>query len=93
MITHAIIVGIVAWVFVFILIDTGMIFEKWWVVLNKLPQWLSKPLGSCEYCFTGQLGLWYYLYYAYSTGAYNVFYHIDFISIAIFTTKIINKWI
>ena len=93
MITHAIIVGIVAWVFVFILIDTGMIFEKWWVVLNKLPQWLSKPLGSCEYCFAGQLALWVYLIQRLIVGSYNVFEHIAFISIAIFTTKIINKWI
>ena len=61
MITHAVIVGIVAWVFVFILMDSGMIFERWWLVLNKLPMWLSKPLGACEYCFAGQLALWYYL--------------------------------
>ena len=90
MITHAIITGIVGWVFCLILIDEGMIFEKWWNIINRLPMWLSKPLGSCEFCFTGQLALWYYLYFAWRTDAYNAFYHIAFISIAILTVKMIN---
>ena len=90
MITHAIVVGIVAWVFVFILMDSGMIFERWWLVLNKLPMWLSKPLGACEYCFAGQLALWYYLIHELIVGSYNALYHIAFISVAILTVKILN---
>jgi len=90
MITHAIVVGIVAWVFVFILMDSGMIFERWWLVLNKLPMWLSKPLGACEYCFAGQLALWYYLIHELLVGSYNALYHIAFISVAILTVKILN---
>jgi len=90
MIIEAIIVGIVAWVFVFILMDSGMIFEKWWVVLNKLPQWLSKPLGACGYCFAGQLAFWYYLIHELIDGTYNALYHIAFVSIAILTVRILN---
>jgi hypothetical protein len=88
---EAVIIGIVAWVFCLILIDEGMIFGYWWTVLNKLPVWLSKPLGACEYCFAGQLALWWYIYQSCLTGQYNAFYHIAFISVAIFTVKVINE--
>jgi len=87
MMWQAVIIGIAAWVFTLILIDTGMIFEKWWVVLNKLPDWLAKPLGKCEYCLAGQLAFWYY----FTLGGYNLFYHIGFISVAIFTVRMINE--
>ena len=88
MITESIIIGIIAWVFVIILMDEGMIFSWWWNVINKLPQWLKSPLGGCEFCLAGQLSLWYYLFAHWND--YNVFYHIAYISIAIFTVKIIN---
>ena len=91
MITEAIVIGIIAWVFVYVLMDSGMIFEKWWLVLNKLPVWLSRPLGGCEYCFAGQLALWYYLVDKLCYGAYNALHHIAFISISILTVKILNK--
>jgi len=87
MMWQAVIIGIAAWVFTLILIDTGMIFEKWWVVLNKLPDWLAKPLGKCEYCLAGQLAFWYY----FTLSGYNLFYHIGFISVAIFTVRMINE--
>jgi hypothetical protein len=88
---EVIVIGIVAWVFTHILIDSDMIFEKWWTVLNRLPIWLSKPLGSCEYCLSGQLALWCYLYQSWLVGSYNALEHIAYISIAIFTVKIINR--
>jgi hypothetical protein len=84
-------IGIIAWVFTHILIDSEMIFSKWWMVLNRLPNWLSKPLGACEYCLSGQLALWYYLYQSWLVGSYNALEHIAYISIAIFTVKIINR--
>lgn len=95
MITEAIIIGIIAWVFVIILVDEGMIFSWWWDVINGLPQWLKSPLGACEYCVAGQMSLWYYLFAHWHD--YNVFYHIAYISISIFTVRIINdleqyKW-
>jgi len=90
MIIAAILTGVVAWVFVFILMDTDMIFQKWWLVLNKLPQWLSKPLGACEFCFAGQLGFWYYLIHELIDGTYNAIYHIVFVSVAILTVRVLN---
>lgn len=90
---NAVIIGIVAWVFCMILMEEGMIFSKWWNVLNKLPNWLAKPLGSCEYCFAGQLALWVYLYQSLLSGSYNLLTHIAFISVAIFTIEIINTLI
>jgi hypothetical protein len=85
---QSILAGIIGWVFCIILIDEGMIFGKWWNVLNKLPSWLSKPLGACEYCFSGQLAFWYYLYgYLHS---YSLLAHIAFTCGTIFTVKIIN---
>ena len=94
MITEAIIIGIVAWVFVIILMEEGMIFSFWWGVINKLPEWLGNPMGKCEYCMAGQLALWYYLFTYFHS--YNILHHIAFISLSIFTVKIINiiesKW-
>ena len=91
MIVEAIITGIVAWVFVVILMEEGMIFAWWWNVIQKLPDWLRKPLGDCEYCFAGQLALWYYLIQYWNT--YSPVYHIAFISITILTVKILNRTI
>lgn len=85
---EAIIIGITAWVFTLILIEPDMIFYKYGQLIRKLPDWLNKPLGLCEYCFAGQLALWYFIYY--SCGNYNLFFHIGFISVAIFTVRMIN---
>ena len=90
MITEAIVIGVVAWVFCIILMEEGMIFAWWWDVINRLPNWLQKPLGACEFCFGGQLALWYYLGTRLLTSDYNAFYHIAFVSITIFTIKMIN---
>lgn len=84
----AIYIGITAWVFTMILIDPDMIFGKYGQLLQKLPDWLGKPLGLCEYCLAGQLALWYYLIANWSD--YNVITHIFFVSIAILTVEIIN---
>lgn len=78
-------IAIVAWVFSCLLIEDGMIFGKWWVVLNKLPSWLSKPLGACEYCLAGQIALWYGVWQGHS-----IITHITFISITIFFVHLIN---
>jgi hypothetical protein len=86
MIWQAIIIGITAWVFTLILIEPDMIFYRYGELIRKLPDWLNKPLGICEYCLSGQLALWYY----FTLGNYNLFYHIGFISVSIFTVKITN---
>ena len=90
MITSAFI-GITAWVFSMILLDPDMIFGWYGKFLDKLPAWLSKPLGKCEYCLSGQLSLWYYLFNDYSQ--YNLITHIFFVSLSIFTVEVINVFV
>jgi hypothetical protein len=87
MITEAIIIGIVAWVFTNILISGDMVFSRWWWVLNRIPYWLANPLGACEYCLAGQIALWYFIY----MHPYNICYHIAYCSMAILTVKTLNK--
>ena len=31
-------------------------------LISHLPWYLSKPLGSCFLCFTGEIMLWYYIF-------------------------------
>jgi hypothetical protein len=87
MIIESIIIGIIGWTFVHILIDVDMIFSRWWIVLNKLPDWLAKPLGKCEYCLSGQIALWYFII----NYGFNLAYLVAFVSVSIFTCKLINK--
>jgi len=85
-----ILIGISAYVFSRILIDPDMIFGWWNNVLNKIPDWLAKPLGKCEYCLAGQLSFWYYLIYFFND--YDVANHIVYTSLSIFTVEIINLY-
>lgn len=50
-------------------------------------EFIYKPIWGCQYCTAGQLGLWSYLYFFWYD--YNLFYHIAFITLSIFLTKII----
>lgn len=66
------------------------IFAPYQRLINRLPNWLNKPLGSCFYCLTGEAALWIYLF----TKPFNpaIFSNwIDFlffVSLSIFLTKI-----
>ena len=86
---EAILIGLFAYVFCNILTDTGMIFGKYYQWLQKLPEWLAKPLGMCEYCFAGQIALWYYLIVHFAT--YNFAWHVGFITVAIFTVDVLQQ--
>ena len=62
-------IGICAWVATAILFQPGYLLEWWWNILDnwhkELPKkyrWIVKPLGYCGFCFSGQLGLWFYLF-------------------------------
>lgn len=60
---NAFLIGAFAYVFTNILIQPGEIlgfFGNW---INRLPDYLRKPLGGCEACFAGQLALWFGLFY------------------------------
>lgn len=80
-------IGITAWVFTNILILPEMIFGKYAELLGKLPSYLAKPLGLCEYCFAGQLSFWYYIF---SCHSYDLISHIIVVSFTIFITELIN---
>lgn len=96
MILDAVLIGICAWVYVFILMDDGMILSPWERLVSRLPDWLYKPLAGCEYCVAGQMALWYFLWlraddYAEDiTGA--LVSHILFITLTIFIVELINIW-
>lgn len=83
--------AVVAWVFCMVLCDEGMIFNFYYRWIEKLPDWLFKPLGGCEYCFGGQLALWYYLIRHF--GDYSLITHIVFVSGVIFLIRLTNKLI
>lgn len=33
-------------------------YKRYLLATETLPEWLKKPLGLCNVCFTGQLSLW-----------------------------------
>ena len=82
-------IALIAWVYSTLLTDAGMVLERLYMLLMKLPDWLFKPLIGCSYCVAGQFSLWYGIYFLWSD--YNVFDHILFIAISIFTVHIIEK--
>ena len=74
--------------FVFVALgEPGMIFSFYQRQINRLPQWLNKPLGGCGICFTGQVAFWYFIF----THKYNLIDHLFFTSAAILTTMILSK--
>lgn len=67
----------------------GMIFEFYQDQIDKLPEWLCRPLGGCYKCFSGQVALWYYLFFHHDD--YDLIDHLFFISAVIFCSMIWNK--
>jgi hypothetical protein len=65
----------------------GMIFEWYQNLLDKLPDWLCKPLGGCYKCFTGQVCLWYFLF----TKPFDIIELLFFVCAGIFASMIYNK--
>lgn len=57
--------AVLAWVVWAVLMEPGMLLDWWERFVYRLDdkgvQWLSKPLGVCGVCFSGQVGLWFYL--------------------------------
>lgn len=86
-IEYCIIIAVCSFVYTEILTESGMILDKLYRLIDRLPKWLSKPLGSCSYCLTGQLSLWLYLWFYIEN--YNILNHIAFICISIFITHIL----
>ena len=71
--------------FMFIMLgEPGMIFASYQRFIDRLPEWLNKPLGGCVYCFTGQVSLWYFVI----TEPFNIIELLFFVSLSIFLTSI-----
>jgi hypothetical protein len=67
--------------------EPDMIFAWYQRLINKLPNWLYKPLGGCAKCLTGQVALWYFLF----TQPFNLLELLFFISLSILFTSILTK--
>lgn len=84
---HSFLFSLSAWVFVNMLQDEGMVFAWYGRLLEHVPEWLAHPLGRCDVCFAGQLGLWGYLL----VGDYQPLEHLFFVVLTIFFIKIIDR--
>jgi hypothetical protein len=71
-----------------VLMQYGNILFFYTLFLEKLPEYIAKPLGQCEKCFAGQLAFWYYI--AKYFHKYNAINHIFFVSFSIFLTWYIS---
>jgi len=82
-------------VYIIILFDQDMLlgFTHEWLNnvfnSNKLLIWISKPLFKCIYCNSGQISLWFYLFYKWND--YNFIEHILFTSLTIFISHVFIK--
>jgi hypothetical protein len=78
--------AVLAWVFVHILQDEGMIFEWWQRILYRVPGWLAHPLGRCDRCMAGSLAFWIFLF----LGNYNPVRHVCFVALTIFFVAFVD---
>ena len=67
-----------------LLLEPFMILNWYGKLLDKLPTWLSFPLGRCEKCLSGQLALWFYLILYFDN--YDFICHLFTITTTIFIT-------
>lgn len=82
--------GVIAWFYCSILLDDGMLLHFVWERIYNLPDWLSKPLGMCIDCTSGQMGLWLYLIL---NNEYSFINHIFVIALSVVMAKIIDQWV
>lgn len=71
--------------------DNHTLFTWYGDLIERLPWYLCKPLGGCYRCFVGQLCLWFYLLTRISTGEYDLFEHLFFVSAGIMASMVYNK--
>lgn len=57
----SLLIAVVAVVFNRLLIEQDGIMEFYGRWIDRLPRYLSDPLGRCTYCFGGQIALWFSL--------------------------------
>jgi hypothetical protein len=88
-VTISFLIAIGSFTFVCILQQPGEIFAWYPILIGKLPDWISKPMGLCEKCFSGQAALWLFPFWL-SEGPYDPVMHILFVLLTIFQTTIVT---
>ena len=59
MIYTGIFFAFIGYAFTSILMDDVLwVYKRYLLATETLPEWLKKPLGLCNVCFTGQLSFW-----------------------------------
>lgn len=79
---EAYLISVTAIIYSEVLTDNGMILERLYVLLDKLPDWLFKPLIGCVKCVSGQIACWYFIF----NHEYSLISHIAFMSFVIWLT-------
>jgi hypothetical protein len=82
--------AITAIVYCEVLMLDGMILDWWARIIDRMPDWIGKPLGGCVYCFGGQVALWSYPVVFWNE--YSVIYHFLYIMLVIFFIHIYKLW-
>jgi hypothetical protein len=70
-----------------ILTAQGFILDSYIKLLERIPDWLKKPLGYCSYCLVGQLAL----IGGFFMPEYSIILHVFLIVYSIFFTDIFTK--
>ena len=65
----------------------GSILNWYQGLIERLPEWLYRPLGGCYICFTGQVMLWYFIF----TKPFDIIELGFFISAGILSAMVYNK--
>lgn len=84
----SILIAIAAFTYSEIITEPGEILSKPFQLLERLPEWLFKPLVGCCKCVAGQTALW--LYPLYLCEAYDPIVHIWFVLQCVFNAAIIR---
>jgi len=82
-------ISLIAYMFVY-LGQPEYIFCWYQKLIDRLPDWLWKPLGGCYKCFAGQCMFWYYIIFLTGEG-YDFFEHLFYVSAAIVLASIYDK--
>lgn len=84
-------VAVIALVYSCILTDADMLLSKpYTLAITHLPEWLHKPIISCERCIAGQIALWMFPFWMSRFIEYDWFYHACFISQSILFTSLLK---
>lgn len=92
-ISVAALVAVASWTLTQPLMQPGMLMWPWFRIIERLPQWIAKPLGYCSLCFAGQAALWLWVGMEWQGRFTGIFYIKGalFVLLTVFFTKIIDN--